>query len=234
MATENNRNTRLQKLSGSDFEIVDGEPDIRGWDVKDESGNLLGEVEELIFDYESLKVRYLVVELDDDDDNDINDGNVRRDSNLADDTNITDNDSENSTDMDDREVLVPIGIATLHEKEDDVILTGVTMQQLRSLPEYDEDHFDADHETSVRNVFGGLGASGEGNTSGDFYNHDHFNEQNLYRNRKLRNEGNDETIIPGVKDESLLGKDEMERRIRLRSRNTTGNDMQDNQGNLNR
>ncbi len=44
MATENNRQTRLQKLSGSDFEITDGQPDIRGWDVKDASGKQFGEV----------------------------------------------------------------------------------------------------------------------------------------------------------------------------------------------
>ncbi len=28
----------LEKLKGSDFEIKDGEPDIRGWDVKDRDG----------------------------------------------------------------------------------------------------------------------------------------------------------------------------------------------------
>ncbi len=38
MEAENKKNTRLQKLSNSDFEIVDGESDIRGWDVKDAYG----------------------------------------------------------------------------------------------------------------------------------------------------------------------------------------------------
>lgn len=55
MTTENNRKTRLQKLKGSDFEIMDGQPDIYGWDVLDSSGKQLGEVDELIFDYESRK-----------------------------------------------------------------------------------------------------------------------------------------------------------------------------------
>lgn len=45
---EQNRYARLQKLGGSDYEIADGEPDIRGWEVRDESGKKLGEVDDLI------------------------------------------------------------------------------------------------------------------------------------------------------------------------------------------
>src|SRR5918993_2029810 len=160
MDTENRRHTRLQKLSGSDYEIVDGQPDIRGWDVRDAAGKQIGEVEELIFDYQSQKVRYLVVDLED-----------------------------NDYDLDDREVLIPIGIAELHENDDDVILPTVTVDQLRALPEYDEDRFDTEHETNVRNVFGGLGAtttSSDIRRDDDFYQHDHFNDANLYRNRMRR------------------------------------------------
>ncbi len=191
METENNRNTRLQKLSGSNFEIVDGEPDIRGWDVKDASGKQLGEVDELIFDFESRKVRYLVVDLKDNDYN-----------------------------LEERDVLVPIGIAELHENDDDVILNGVSADQLSALPEYDEDRFDTEHESNVRNVFGGLGgaalASGTSNDD-EFYNHEHFNEGNLYRNRN-KNAGT-EDAIPVIKEELQVGKREVETGgIRLRSR----------------
>ena len=208
MATENNehnRNTRLQKLSGSDFEIADGEPDIRGWDVKDASGRQIGEIEELIFDLESRKVRYLVVDLE-----------------------------ENDLDLDDREVLVPIGVAELHENDDDVILNGVTADQLRALPEYDEDRFDTEHETSIRNVFGGLGgaavatgaavtgAAASTTRSGhddEFYNHDHFNEKNLYRNRNRTGDMENETTIPVIQEELQVGKKEVATGgMRLRSR----------------
>ena len=157
MNTENKRKTRLQKLSGSDFEIVDGQPDIRGWKVKDLAGKKLGKVEELIFDYESRKVRYIVLDL-----------------------------NNNDYDMEDKQVLVPIGIAELHENDDDVILPEVSTEQLGLLPMYNEDRFDTEHETSVRNVFGGLGSAAlTGGAEGerDFYDHDHFNESNLYRNR---------------------------------------------------
>jgi uncharacterized protein (TIGR02271 family) len=194
MATDSNeRHTRLQKLSGSDYEIMDGQPDIRGWDVKDDNGRQIGEVEELIFDVQSRKVRYIVLDMD-----------------------------NNELDLDDREVLVPIGIAQLHKEDDDVLLPGVTAEQLRALPEYDEDRFDTDSEEGVRNVFGGLGAGAlAGGSNADFYNHDHFNEDNLYRNRQQRdrNDSDESTTIPVIKEELEIGKREVETGgIRLRSR----------------
>ena len=55
----------LQELDHSDFEIVKGEPDIRGWDVRNSRGQKIGEVEELIIDAQQKKVRYMIVDLDD-------------------------------------------------------------------------------------------------------------------------------------------------------------------------
>lgn len=193
-----NKNRRLQELGGSDFEIADGQPNIKGWDVKDENGKKIGEVDELIFDVQTRKVRYIVLDLDD-----------------------------NDFDLDDRDVLVPIGIAQLHDKDDDVILPGITADQLRSLPEYDEDNLTPEIENKVRAAFAGLGGTaltGAALTSGtgseaddDFYNHDHFNEDNLYRNRKS---GTDEAAtIPVIEEELQVGKREVEKGgIRLRTR----------------
>src|SRR5215210_5190013 len=166
-----NKNKRLQELGGSDYEIADGQHDIRGWDVKDANGKKIGEVDELIFDVQTQKVRYIVLDLDD-----------------------------NDFDLDDREVLIPIGMAQLHDKDDDVIFPGVTAEHLRSLPEYEKGNISADVENRIRNTFAGVGGAaltGAALTSGtanagddDFYNHNHFNEDNLYRNRKSG--GNDE------------------------------------------
>ena len=128
---DKNYNNRLQKLKGSDYEIRDGYTDIRGWDVKDASGRTIGEVDELLFDPESRRVRYMVVDLED---NDFN--------------------------LDERDVLLPIGVAQLHEKEDDVIVSNITAEQLRALPEYDEDNFDTEHEHGIRNVFAGWSGLG--------------------------------------------------------------------------
>jgi sporulation protein YlmC with PRC-barrel domain len=200
MDAENIRHTRLQKLGGSDFEIVDGQPDIRGWDVKDAAGKQIGEVEELIFDYQSQKVRYLVVDLDD-----------------------------NEYDLDDREVLIPIGIAELHENDDDVILPTVTVDQLRALPDYDESRFDTEHETNVRNVFGGLGAAttaADIRREEDFYSHEHFNDARLYRNRLRRSTetGSVNEVRPADYDNEAARAESSGYRLRGRNRDTTAED----------
>lgn len=59
MATEPiNEYRRLEELGGSDYEIVDGEPHIKGWNIKDSLGAKLGKVHELLFNPASRKVRY--------------------------------------------------------------------------------------------------------------------------------------------------------------------------------
>ena len=99
---------------------------------------------------------------------------------------------DNELDLDDRKVIIPIGMAELHAKDDDVILPNVQADQLRSLPEYDEDKLDQTVETKVCSI---LGRSNENITSkksditssrqGEeaFYKHDYFNDDNLYKNR---------------------------------------------------
>lgn len=164
MATENKR---LQELGGSDFEIVDGQPDIRGWDVRNSEGKRIGEVDELIFDAQSRKVRYIVLDMDD-----------------------------NELDLDDREVLIPIGMAQLHKEDDDVILQNITTEQLRSLPVYDHDNLDEISERRICEAFGrdttGF-AAGSSLHDSDFYRHEHFNDQNLYSNRRLLPDSTTET-----------------------------------------
>ena len=152
------KHRRLQELDRSDFEIVEGQPDIRGWDVKNSQGQKIGEVEDLIVDAQQKKVRYMVVDLDD---NDLN--------------------------LDDRKVLMPIGLAELHKDNDDVILPGVQAEQLRNLPSYDEDHLDAETERSICNALGRTDIQLKGRKGvepePEFYRHDYFNDDHLYRNR---------------------------------------------------
>ncbi|MCE7063896.1 PRC-barrel domain-containing protein [Dyadobacter sp. CY326] len=158
---ESNANDRLEKLGSSDFEIADGQPNIKGWDVKDTNGNYLGEVEELIFDKESRKVRYLVVDLDD-----------------------------NELDIEEKVVLVPIGLATLHEADDDVILGDLTATRLNLLPAYEKEEITVQFESKIRNTFTGLaaalaaGADTYQSHPEGFYDHEHFNEKQFYANRR--------------------------------------------------
>ncbi|HEX8461381.1 MAG TPA: PRC and DUF2382 domain-containing protein [Segetibacter sp.] len=187
MATENINNTHLQELGGSDYEIADGQPNIKGWDIKDETGNKIGKVKELLFDPTTSKVRYIIAKL---------------------------------TEGDDRKVLIPIGIAQLHEDDDDVLLPGVTYAQLQSLPEYDKDNFTVDTEHTIRNVFAGVGGAAVAGAAlptdrENFYNHDHFNDENLYSKRS----GKTSDTIPVIQEELQVGKREVETGgVRLRSR----------------
>ena len=151
------KHRRLQELDRSDFEIVDGEPDIRGWDVKNNGGQKIGEVEELVVDAQQKKVRYMVVDLDD-----------------------------NELKLDHRKVLLPIGLAQLHKDDDDVIIPNVNEAQLRELPDYDEDHLDSVVERKICGVFGRKYETTSMNTEElpqDFYTHEHYNADNLYKNR---------------------------------------------------
>lgn len=193
MALNENKYNHLEELGGSDYEIVDGEPNIKGWDVKTEQGEKIGEVDELLFDPQSRKVRYIIVDL---------------------------NDNVLSLD-EDKKVLVPIGVAQLYSddyeddttgndgiengladsgytgeadnensiysagRDGDVVIVPVTAEQLKELPAYKKDGVTPETESAVRRIFEGLGAAGlaagaAGYNKEDFYTHDHFNEDKFY------------------------------------------------------
>jgi len=200
------KHRRLQELDRSDFEIVDGEPDVRGWDVKDNSRRKIGEVEELILDAKEKKVRYMVVDLNN---NDLN--------------------------LDHRKVLIPIGLAELDRKEDDVLIPSVSPQQFGELPAYDRDQLTPDVE---RRIFSTLDRPSQAapkreasrkietgeikeakkdrkhkndDVNPDFYRHEYYNLDNLYKNRMH------EAKSVGNKNES-----EFERGLRLWERRSEG------------
>ncbi|MDQ3279122.1 MAG: PRC-barrel domain-containing protein [Bacteroidota bacterium] len=190
------KHRRLQELDRSDFGIVKGEPDIRGWDVRNAAGQKIGEVEELIIDAQRQKVRYMVIELDDDE--------VELE--------------------DDKRVLIPIGLAELDKEDDDVLLPSITVEHLRALPAYDENNLDEDTERQVCTTLGRQEiparattqagthqpihnnlhtnkdqqdtqsdkdlqtnthheAFGTADHYADFYQHNFYNDDNLYKNR---------------------------------------------------
>jgi sporulation protein YlmC with PRC-barrel domain len=117
---DNMKHRRLQELDRSDFEIVREDPDIRGWDVRGTNGRKVGAVEDLIVDAQEKKVRYMVVDLDD-----------------------------NELKLRHRKVLIPIGLAELDQKDDDVLIPNISAQQLGELPDYDRDSLTADVERRI-------------------------------------------------------------------------------------
>ena len=62
---ENKNNNGLVELGGSNFKIADGEPNIKGWEVKNKQGQEIGEVDDLLFDVNSRAVKYIIVNLND-------------------------------------------------------------------------------------------------------------------------------------------------------------------------
>jgi len=149
--------TRLRELRGSGYEIATGQPDIRGWDVRDEAGRKFGKVHELIFDIKARRVRYMVV-------------------------NVLD---VKELELEKRTVLIPIGLAELDGSDNDVILHKVTPFQIRALPRYSKTNLGGKAERDISQVFGrNFTMSGSDEDMGDaFYEHDHFNEDNLQRRR---------------------------------------------------
>lgn len=158
MENTSSRN-RLRELHGSGYEIADGQPNIIGWTIKDNNNHRVGVVDDLLFDEDQQKVRYIIANLKD-----------------------------NHFDLDKRKVIIPIGIAELHETNDDVIVPSVAAWQLRALPSYTGGISDYD-EHEVYTVFSAQsGSSMQTSPSGyqkpqNFYEHSSFNYDNMYKRR---------------------------------------------------
>ncbi len=158
----NTTRSRLRELHGSGYEIADGQPNVIGWRIRDMDNHRVGVVDDLLFDEDQEKVRYIIANLKD-----------------------------NHFDLDKRKVLIPIGIAELHETDDDVIVPSVSAWQLRALPTYSGSITDYD-EHEVYSVFSAPAAttpvpfrSTSWHKPQNFYEHSNFNQENMYRHRKL-------------------------------------------------
>jgi sporulation protein YlmC with PRC-barrel domain len=200
MALEDNnpeqyRYDHLEELSRSDYQVVDGQPDISGWDVKTEHGHKIGEIKELLFDPQSRKVRYLVVNLQESEADvkfgltalipigvaklysrtvDIDAANAE--SEVADaiytnpnaDSYVIDNHtSVNNLDDAGKEIIYDPYI------DGDVVIIPVNEEQLRQLPAYEEGNVTPATEAAIRRVFSGEPVQEE-------YDHDHFDVDKFY------------------------------------------------------
>lgn len=228
MALEENKYDHLEELGGSDYEIVDGEPNIKGWEVKNASGQLIGEVDELLFDPQSRKVRYLVVDLDSnklgvDDDKkvlipigiaELYDGNEEdntEDEHRGDANNTASEVNNNSVHSINEEYEIDAtkdatGVdQEVYNVYDDgeVVIAPVTAEQLSELPAYEKGGVTPEVESTVRRIFEGLGTAGVAAAAynkDDFYAHDHFNEDRFY----------DRTKLPVIEENLEVGKQVVE------------------------
>jgi photosynthetic reaction center H subunit len=137
-----------------DFEVADGDPDVRGWKVLASDGRRIGEVDNLLIDTAAMKVRYLDVDLEDG----LGDAG------------------------EDRHILVPIGYARLDESEDHVFVDSLTSTELSSMPVYGHGPLSREYETSLRGYFD-RSFTGT-HTGPDFYASDLYDADRFYSARR--------------------------------------------------
>jgi hypothetical protein len=157
MALEENTHSygQPQGPGGGNYKMAGGQPDVIGWNVADDSGKKIGEVQELLFSPEG-QVRYLVVS-------------------------TVDNDAGANPP---RAVLIPIGLAELHELHNEVIVPGLLPAQLSALPEYEKGNITPVMEAQTRSILLGHAAGDAiAHTGDDFYAHEHFSDKRFYNGR---------------------------------------------------
>jgi len=115
---------RLRDLT--DFEVADGNPDVRSWTVRGSDGQALGTVHELIVEPAAMKVRYLDVELD---------------------SRFHINEHENH-------ILLPIGVAAIDADGDNVFVPALNAESVLNYPPYIEIQITREYETAMMRALG--------------------------------------------------------------------------------
>lgn len=164
----------LDKLD--DFKIADGDPDVRGWEVRSSDNRKIGKIDDVLIDTTAMKVRYLDVDLD----KDFRGGDK------------------------DRHVLIPIGYAQLNEDDDRIMVDSLASGDLAGLPAYTHEPLSRDYENQVRQSYDQAYATGAADTDRDYYEHEHFNDNRFFGER--REGRDDERHVTLSEEELAVGK----------------------------
>ncbi|WP_316825563.1 PRC-barrel domain-containing protein [Pedobacter miscanthi] len=146
--------SNLEELSNSIYTLTKGEADITGWPVK--SGeNRIGKVAELLFEPEADTVRYAIIALD-----------------------------EGTTTVEDKKILIPIGLVDLDTAEKEILVPDFHHEQLEAMPRYIIGEVTPEMEDHIRTVIGSPAAlKMEEETveidRENFYRHQHF-DRNIF------------------------------------------------------
>jgi len=117
--------SNLEELSKSIYQLTDGEADIKSWPVRNEAGDSVGNVRDLLFDPEQNAVRYVIVEL-----------------------------ADMGEDLEEKAVLIPIALANLAEDKKEVVLPDIHHDQFRAMPRYIIGEVTPQIEDEIRRVIG--------------------------------------------------------------------------------
>ncbi|KLT67332.1 PRC-barrel domain-containing protein [Pedobacter sp. BMA] len=145
----------LRELANEDYAISDGEADITGWPVVDESQTTVGKVRDLLFDPEQNAIRYIITDLEND---------VSASTNKA--------------------ILIPIGFARLGIDKKEVIIPVMDKVQYDRMPGYIIGEVTRDTEMKIRAAIGSPAALKIEEEiieidQADFYQHHHFDRGNV-------------------------------------------------------
>lgn len=145
---------KLMKLKDLDrYDVASKDPDVRGWNMVDKEGRTLGKIHELMVDPDAKKVRYLDVRLD---------------------NSITQREHE-------MHVLVPIGMASIHEKNDEVV-AGFDKEKLLECPAIQSEAVEKEYEEQLLEKMipepGKIARNPE-----DFYQLEQFEPERFYGGR---------------------------------------------------
>jgi sporulation protein YlmC with PRC-barrel domain len=160
---ETDDGTRIAPLSAlNDFEVAEGYPDIRGWQVASADGQEVGKVHDLLIDVDQMRTRYL---------------DVRLTKALA-------------ASPGDRDVLVPIGTAQVVEDKN-VVRVPLTAERVGLLPVYEHGALSRTHELEVRRHFSlgeaaAAAAAGTAATTAarDFYDNEGYDDRRFFGKRR--------------------------------------------------
>lgn len=174
-----NSNTTLYSLNNSNYQIVNGEPDITGWEVRSETGAYIGKILDLLFDAQNNAVRYLVIDLE-----------------------------GSGMHLDEKNILIPIGIAELHSENDVVTLPNLHLEQFIAMPAYVEKSFGPAMEAEIRAVIGSPASLRLENQIvaqdlKNFYAHHHFESSNFYNRSRSDEQHTINELIANAKAKQM-------------------------------
>lgn len=168
-----------------DFQVAEGYQDVRGWRVNAADGTEVGKVHELLVDLDSLRTRYLDVRLT----------------------------ADVAATSEERDVLVPIGAATI-DGDRDVVTVPLTADRVGLLPPYTHSGITRELEFEVRRHFtigrgaadaaavaGATGAAAAAGTAEaaretrDFYDDEAYDDKRFFTSRRKADDTRD---VPDV------------------------------------
>ncbi|QPH40882.1 PRC-barrel domain-containing protein [Pedobacter endophyticus] len=147
--------SNLEELSKTDYKLTSGEADITGWPVKNEHGDVVGKVRDLLFEPDHNAVRYIIVDL-----------------------------ADMGPELEEKAVLIPIGIANLGDDKKEVIVPDFHYDQYKAMPRYIIGEVTHEMENNIRWVIGSPAALRMEEEiveidRANFYRHTHFDRGNF-------------------------------------------------------